>query len=270
MSIYKLIFKQLQPIHIGAGSYGVISETRIFIPGWTMWGALTKAYNLQNGKDLSANQNLFENISCFYPSFDKEGKNVLFPKFESGSFYLGGYSEKEFRAKFVDTNISTAILPLYRAAKDESLHETDVILPGVKKEYRQNSKEDQLYWIGIVKLETDISSLKSGLKIYIGGDVKYGLGLMELIDAIKVIEENKDIENFIISNYISIQKTNIEKLSAIELLVKAKGYKEAKLQIDKKGFYFIPNINIKKEMDNIKNLFPNKGIIDFETNSNNI
>ncbi len=47
---YKLVFKQIQPIHIGMGSYGVINETRIFIPGWTMWGALTKAYNLKMGK----------------------------------------------------------------------------------------------------------------------------------------------------------------------------------------------------------------------------
>jgi len=100
---YKLVFKQIQPIHIGVGSYGVVNETRIFIPGWTMWGALTKAYNLQNNQSLSENQELFENISCFYPCFNKDGKDVLFPNFENGEFCLGKYSEDEFRAKLVDS-----------------------------------------------------------------------------------------------------------------------------------------------------------------------
>lgn len=63
---HKLVFKQVQPIHIGTGSYGVMNETRIFIPGWTMWGSLTKAYNLEMGSDLSENQDLFENISEKY------------------------------------------------------------------------------------------------------------------------------------------------------------------------------------------------------------
>lgn len=42
---YKLIFQQIQTMHIEIGSYGVVNETRFFIPGYTMWGALTKAYN---------------------------------------------------------------------------------------------------------------------------------------------------------------------------------------------------------------------------------
>ncbi len=47
---YKLVFKQNQPIHIGYIDWGVVNETQIFIPGWTMWGALTKAYNICNSK----------------------------------------------------------------------------------------------------------------------------------------------------------------------------------------------------------------------------
>jgi len=41
MNWYKLTFRQIQPIHLGYKKHGVINETRIFITGQTMWGALT-------------------------------------------------------------------------------------------------------------------------------------------------------------------------------------------------------------------------------------
>ncbi|HEC92938.1 MAG TPA: hypothetical protein ENI51_08120, partial [Candidatus Atribacteria bacterium] len=166
---FRLVFKQTQPIHIGVGSYGVVNETRIFIPGWTMWGALTKAYNLKNCFDLFENQSLFENISCFYPCFDEKGENVLFPEFTDGKFCLGDYPEDKFRAKFVGTFVSTAINIETNTALDESLHELNIILPGVKADYYENEREKQLYWVGIIKLQDNIKELIPK-EIYIGGD----------------------------------------------------------------------------------------------------
>ena len=132
MAWYKLVLEQEQPIHIGYKRYGVLAETRIFIPGQTIWGALTKAYNLMKGENLDNNQKLFEQITCFYPSFD--GNTILEPNFEKGEFHLGKISEKEFRLLFVDSFTSTSILSETRTAKDESLHEIEYILPKPKCE----------------------------------------------------------------------------------------------------------------------------------------
>ena len=256
---HKLVFKQIQPIHIGAGSYGVINETRIFIPGWTMWGALTKAYNLQNGGDLSANQDLFENISCLYPCFDKKGENVLFPHFEKGEFYLDNYSERAFRAKFVDTFTSTAIIPGSRMAKDESLHEIDVILPGAKKDFIEDEKEKQTYWVGIISFEDDKfpdDFLKQGLEIFIGGDVRYGLGLIELVKIINIKENEDEFNKFKSANYLLVNEKNIE--SKIELLVELqKPWGKNELQVKARGFYFLPRYNNGNTDSNLK-----KGILD--------
>jgi len=237
---YKLVFKQIQPIHIGKGSYGVVNETRIFIPGWTMWGALTKAYNLKTGTDLSENQGLFENISCFYPSFDKEGKdeNILFPKFDKGEFYLGNYSEDKFRAKFVDTFMSTAINPGTNAASDESLHELNIILPKVKRDYRENEKEEQIYWVGIVLITEEIKN-KLPDEIYIGGDVRYGLGLIRLVDK-KEVGENLTDDWQKKGGYVPVGKHNNAK---IELLVEIeKPWEKAELRVNPRGnsFYSLP------------------------------
>ncbi len=240
---YQLIFKQLQPIHIGVGSYGVINETRIFIPGWTMWGALTKAYNMQyNNGELSENQNLFEEISCFWPCFDKDGKAPLLPNFKDGEFHLGGYSESKFRAMFVDTFVSTAILPNSRMAKKESLHEIDVILPGSKQDFieKEKEKEKQLYWTGIVRLDekTKNDFFTKGLKITIGGDSRYGLGSIELIK-IDVISKNSEIfENLNYANYFPVNNSVMG--NRIELIVEAVGYKGSKLQLKNPKYCFVP------------------------------
>ena len=81
-------------------------------------------------------------------------------------------SEREFRKEFVTTYTATAINPLSRHAKDESLHEIDTILP------------KNIYWVGYLQID---DKRKIPKKIYIGGDSKYGFGLMKLIDT---VEEN--------------------------------------------------------------------------------
>ncbi len=200
----KVVFKQIQPIHIGVGSYGVINDTNVFIPGWTMWGALTKAYSLANGwlpsrkqlQPVSEGKPTFEKISCFYPSSDEEGKNVLFPWIDSeGVLNLGDYSETEFRAKFVDTFTSTAVVPVSRSAKEESLHEVNVILLGKKQGFRDDQNKSLnkgLFWAGIVNVgskKSEESFLTKGTQIFVGGDLRYGLGLMEIVYCEDLSEE---------------------------------------------------------------------------------
>jgi len=179
MSWHKIFFKQIQPIHLGHKKHGVINETRIFITGQMMWGALTNAYGYlkkwrSEDYENKGNKELFENISCFYPMSNDE---VLLPKFKDGEFCLGDMSEKEFRQKYVTTLLSTAINPNTLNAKDESLHELDVILP------------DSLQWVGYIKCEkAKIEEIK---EIFIGADSRYGLGWM----TIESIEEESYRQN---------------------------------------------------------------------------
>lgn len=256
---YKLVFKQIQPIHIGMGSYGVINETRIFIPGWTMWGALTKAYNLKNGKDLSKNQEKFENISCFWPCFDEKGENVLFPKYKNGEFYLGDYSEEKFRAMFVDTFVSTTIIPGSRMAKDESLHEIDVILPQSKANFDFENNKEQLYWVGIINVREEISNfLEVGkLNISVGGDIRYGLGQLLLANKTVLIDKEKqkwsskeNIANFVQFNPTNLEAGKIELIPEMDFTMGRPIIKEAK-------YYISPGSKV--NVDNVDISFLNKG-----------
>ena len=158
---YKLVFKQNQPIHIGKVNWGVINETEIFIPGWTMWGAQTNAYLRESGfEDKGEIEKKFEVITNFFPSFD--GETILEPNYRDGEFRLGSFSESEFRLYFVDTTLKTSIEPILRKAKDEHLYEFDYILPVPKREFRKALGEkgfkDNLYWMGLIKIEEKISN----------------------------------------------------------------------------------------------------------------
>ncbi|NPA63210.1 MAG: hypothetical protein GXN95_06640 [Methanococci archaeon] len=201
MDWYKIVLEQKQPIHIGYKKYGVLAETRIFIPGQTMWGALTKSYNLTKEENLNENQKLFEQITCFYPSFD--GENILEPNFKNGEFHLKDLSEKEFRLLFVDSFTSTAILPETRTVKDESLHEIEFILPKPKKEL-ENTKlwekitklgynNENLKWIGLINIDEKLKDELKNLKIFIGGDSRYGFGLMKIKE---IKKKEKELEKW--------------------------------------------------------------------------
>jgi hypothetical protein len=219
MTWYKLILEQKQPIHIGYKRYGVLAEIRVFIPGQTMWGALTKSYNLMKGESLDNNQRLFEQITCFYPSFD--GNTILKPNFKNGEFHLGEISEKEFRLLFVDSFTSTAILPETKTAKDESLHEIEYILPKPKKEILENmivkntknlilqklKEMNELKWIGLLNISDDIKRELKNMKIFVGGDVRYGYGLMKIIDLKEVNDTDLEQWNINEDGTLNIRST---------------------------------------------------------------
>jgi len=190
MCWYKLIFKQKQPIHIGKFEWGVVSETKIFIPGWTMWGALVNAYITKNKihdiSKIEEIQRYFETITNFFPSFD--GENILEPKYKNGNFYLGNYSEEKFRYKYIKADFKTAVEPISRKAKDEHLYEFEYIIP-------------EFYWIGLIKIKNEeIKNFFEGKKpeIFIGGDTKYGYGLLELEDPKEA--EDEDLKNWNLSD----------------------------------------------------------------------
>jgi len=190
---HRLTFKSLQPLHIGSGGYGVLSPTRLFIPGYTMWGALTAGLGRFLGKSESElNLDPFVEISNFYPVIKEE---ICFPVYKNGALFLGNISEKEFRRNFTDTVLLTSIDPANQAARETSLHEIETLLPA-----RKGKGTDVLKWSGIVfiDLEDIISAsnlrlanyLKEDLKLQVGGEKNYGFGLI-CLEKIKALELGK-------------------------------------------------------------------------------
>ena len=255
---YELTFKPLQPLHIGIGNYGVLSPTRLFITGAVMWGALTAEYGKQQRWDIfnleeeqkEKQKNLFLNISNFYPVVIKDEEKPLLPEYKEGELYLGKYSEKEFRYKFTHTMMSTAISPEKRAAKDEFLHEMEVILPASKDDLKE-----ELLWKGILYIDLEKEKIKEFIKsksltIFVGGERTYGLGMMELQDY-KEIKDNKKLlnwnlnknnENVFILKKSSLSSHFVEVKDDLQIL---KGVRETLCEIDNSKSNDGFNLNLK-------------------------
>lgn len=206
---YKLQFKQLNPIHIGKKNYGVLSETRLFIPGWTMWGALVNSYGRLNGgseHEFAKGKDLFKRITCFYPKL--KNKEIMFPRFVNGRLYIGDILEEEFRIRYTDTYVSTAIEPECLGARDASLHETEIILPRGKGGRREN-----LYWTGLVGIEEDKEKdfqkfIDQVEQIFVGGDVTYGFGRMEFVHDENKLVDKDEIKDWGLNENGSIRACN--------------------------------------------------------------
>ncbi|MEN4006627.1 MAG: RAMP superfamily CRISPR-associated protein [Methanobacteriaceae archaeon] len=119
---YELKFKAKSPIHIGYGSrLGIINRTRYYIPGKTIWGAVTAilARKLMD----NYNKELYEIVgdlvkenlifSYFYPSREE---TVFYPNYTTEGFGFGSkdyekfvLAKEEFEKEFITSYISTAL-----------------------------------------------------------------------------------------------------------------------------------------------------------------
>lgn len=169
--LYRVSLKLLSPMHIGWRKIGNLQQTRYYVPGRTLWGALTariaRDYGdsdyIKIGKDIDE----FLRFSYFYPS-DNEERVTLFP----------WKSKDEFEWKYIGSSVNTALdfedLKSKRA-KEGSLHETEYIAPKTRE-------GKQVYLIGYVFEHEDCKlNWKAALpKLQIGGERTYGWGRVGL------------------------------------------------------------------------------------------
>lgn len=213
---YELRFKAKSPVHVGYGSkLGVINRTRYYIPGKTMWGAVTailtreimaitkENYKSKLYKDIG--KFIQENMifSYFYPS---NGENVFYPNYTEIGFGFGGnekrflINKERFERDFVSSYISTSVDKTSKTAEDESLHEFEVITlksPNkslefigylfIKEEVKDNKmdlfiKEIKKDEITLKKGDKSLNLFESIKKLQVGGERNYGLGWFELQD----------------------------------------------------------------------------------------
>lgn len=197
---YRIVYEQKKPIHIGGRKYGVISETRLFMPGWTVFGALVNACALQQKSPAAFEtwQKKLMSITCFFPALGTENEDILFPEVSCDGLQFKSektvYDEHDFRRRFVNSYLSTAIDPVSLSAAQESTHEMEVILPEERKA-RGVAERYQLYWTGLLKAEKeDIEAIEKSESFYIGQDARYGLGELKLC-SIQIIT-NEEIKHY--------------------------------------------------------------------------
>lgn len=179
---HQVSFQLLSPVHIGWRKLGNLQQTRSYLTGRTLWGALTSRLTREQnssdyekiGKDVD-DQLAF---TYFYPSTNLPANPATvnpwpWPAEEWDEFawlYLGSYA-------------STA-MENGHSAEDGSLHETDYIAP-----YTRNG--EQVYLVGYIFAQESCSlDWKNALnKLQLGGERSYGWGRVHVeLEEIRKLE----------------------------------------------------------------------------------
>ena len=177
---YPVTLRVLSPIHIGWRKIGNLQQTRPYVTGRSLWGALTARLT----RDLGSNN---------YPHIgDLVDKHLAFtyfyPSIEPGVVTLWPWSEPweqwdQFAWTFLGSYASTALAD-GRSAEAGSLHETECIAPRTRT-------GQQVYLVGYV-FEQDSQAI--GLRwqcvlsrLQLGGERSYGWGRVQLKEACQPI-----------------------------------------------------------------------------------
>lgn len=192
-TFHKVVFKLQSPMHIGWRKLGNLQQTRPYVTGRVLWGALTyQLVKAKSGNDFEAMKTKVDKelrFTYFYPS-DSEKEVGIWP----------WEKRDKFSWLFLDSYASTALK--MNVADQGTLHETEYIAPKTRE-------GEQVYLIGyIIEKETCDLNWRDVLdKIQLGGERNYGWGRVSLTDI--VISEDcfgKKIDDSNINPVITIEK----------------------------------------------------------------
>jgi len=166
---YQVSFRLFSPMHIGWRKLGNLQQTRPYVIGRSLWGALTARLTRESGGGnyIDVGKDVDEQLAFtyFYPSIQPDGVSLWsWPDDQWDKFawtFLGSYA-------------STALENAHNAEAG-SLHETEYIAPYTRE-------EQQVYLVGYI-FEKDTCNLdwQSTLdKLQFGGERGYGWGKVHL------------------------------------------------------------------------------------------
>lgn len=131
---YRLTYRAVSPLALGAYRFGFIQRTRYFCPGWTLWGALTAqltraAFTRAAGAEYEAvGRFVADNLPTSY-AYVLVGGEPAWPHYVDGRLHYGSLSAAEFESRFVTSYGQTAVAPATLAAQTDTLHETELLSP---------------------------------------------------------------------------------------------------------------------------------------------
>ena len=199
-TLYRWTWVLRAPLYLGLPPAGSLNRTRLFVPARTLWGALTAELARHEARGGVADYGGVGNTLCqdarfgylFPAEFSdarwrawlpiyRDGLGLVWAREDDPNSYL---ADRDFRRRVLDARSGTAIDPQSDAAEEGSLRETECIQPRWRGE--DGAAGMALAMTGYVFLREDAlrQRLETIWQVFVGGDTRYGLGLMEREEAL--------------------------------------------------------------------------------------
>ncbi len=183
---YQLVYRLKSPLHIGHRKVGNLMQTRPYVPGKVLWGALTARLTRMNGQNIGVNA--YEEVGKLLIQNFRFG--YLWPSRnpEDGPEFPWDVGEDHFDYLFLHGYASTALDPAGAGAQEGSLHHVEFVAP-VARDGKPAYLMGDL-WVNEPISDHRIEKWQEALNhLQLGGERSYGWGKVECVK-VKVISIN--------------------------------------------------------------------------------
>ncbi len=199
-ALYRWTWALRAPPYLGLPPVGSLNRTRLFVPARILWGALTaelaRHEDREDGADygrVGGELQRYARFGYLFPAELSAGRwRAWLPSYRGGLGLVWAreddpnlwISDRSFRRRVLHARPGTSIDPRSDAAEEGSLRETECIQPRWRDE--NGAAEGPLAMTGYVFLWDNVlrQRLEAIRQVFVGGDSRYGLGLMEREDAL--------------------------------------------------------------------------------------
>jgi hypothetical protein len=180
---YRVTFRLLSPMHIGWRKLGNLQQTRPYVTGRSLWGALTARLTRELGLGSGGYDKIGKQVdqqlafTYFYPSTSADPSTI--------ELWPWGDDWDKFAWTFLGSYASTA-LENGHSAEAGSLHETEFIAPYTRT-------EKSVYLVGYIfeREDCQLDWRNTLNKLQLGGERSYGWGRVRLEEPCKAVKDNK-------------------------------------------------------------------------------
>ena len=194
---YTLTYRAGSPVLLGDHPYGFIQRTRLYAPGWTLWGAITARLtrallSSAAGQDYEAvGAFVADNLRSSYAFLLVDGGRA-FPHYRGGRLHYGSLPAAIFEARFLASLGQTAVAPATVTAHSGALHETEVLTARDPITGQAVRWQFTLYvrqpWSDLPPALTGLAPgdvLSALSELSLGADRGYGLGRLTLEEPVE-------------------------------------------------------------------------------------
>lgn len=190
--VFKVRYRMLSQIHLGHFPFGFIKQTRYYIAGTALWGAITaqltrSLFNKADYKRYDQVGNFVrEHIRTSYGYIYHDSK-PLWPDVVDSNFTYSGFTESEFEVNYLSSYGRTAINPAEMSSESGALYEIETL----SKYHLANKNMDwqPIEWQFYIYFKRPLpdnfkehssEEILDKLKfLTVGGERNYGLGLLK-------------------------------------------------------------------------------------------
>ena len=193
--LYRWTWHVRAPLYLGLPPAGALYRTRLLVPARTLWGALTAELARHEGGGrtpdyASVGDALGKDarIGYLFPAELSAGSwRVWLPVYREGTGLVWVRGDQPgswvpdltFRRRILSARSGTSIDPSNDAAEDGSLRETECIQPRWRTAPGTDGSPLAMMGYVFFRDEAIRERLEPIRRVFVGGDARYGFGLME-------------------------------------------------------------------------------------------